>query len=621
MLLATQYQSFDEVSLGHSDIELVELTRTGDNEAFGELWERHRRAGLRAAAAMTNDHDPEDLLQEAFLRILTAIRSNHGPREVFRPYLYSVLRSISMKWKSPYEAIEDIDSIDPLRGPSHTFENQVIDATITGRAFASLRTEWRTVLWYSEIEGMPPRDIAPLLGMSANATASLIYRAREGLRTSWLQAHLNDTQAEEKCKWTVERLARYNRKSLSQRERDRVQEHLTTCIKCSIMVEEIDTIGQHLGIVLLPVFLGTAANGLQNAIALATAGAPAAATTTAGAGAARVLKGSSTKLSFLAAAVAVGGIVIAAVAMTPGSKEAYAGPPVTISPSPAETSHPQISPTPSTTHPGAAPNNQPSTDTPSAVSTVVPPANLAPQVQPPKPAVNAPRPATVPTPPTARTPTPAPAPTPIPSVSPSPTPIPTPNPSPSVTPTPAPSPTPKPTIPAEELATPVIVSTVERGLFLPLISGTGVPGTVVHLLADSKDAGVTTVDNSGRWSATPEAAPGPDGTVQISAYEKLDSLTSTTTAPTAPIHLQTPTVISLDTARGVRQITFSGPAGSVVEAVVDGNPTGNYHPMNGQSVTRNLPSLASGTHTIGLRFVDTAQGLHGATTTTAFVVP
>jgi hypothetical protein len=85
--------------------------------------------------------------------------------------------------------------------------------------------------------------------------------------------------------------------------------------------------------------------------------------------------------------------------------------------------------------------------------------------------------------------------------------------------------------------------------------------------------------------------------------------------------LQTPTIVSMTTSNGVRQVTFNGPAGSVVEAVIDGKPTGNFHSMTGQPETRNLPSLAAGTHTLGLRFVDTAQGLHGATITTPVVVP
>ena len=41
---------------------------------------------------------------------------------------------------------------------------------------------------------MSPQQIAPLVGMSANSTAALAYRAREGLRQAWIRAHLQARQ-------------------------------------------------------------------------------------------------------------------------------------------------------------------------------------------------------------------------------------------------------------------------------------------------------------------------------------------------------------------------------------------------------------------------------------------
>lgn len=611
-----QRSPVDEEPLGPSDIELVERTRAGDNEAFGELWERHRQAGLRAAIALTSEHDPEDLVQEAFLRILTAIRSNAGPREVFRAYLYTVLRSISMSWKSPHGTTTDLEVLDYVADPADSFENQIIDKSITGRAFASLRPEWRTVLWYSEVEDMTPRDIAPLLGMTANTVAALTYRAREGLRTAWLQAHLSDDRADKNCQWTVERLGRYNRNSLSQRNRDRVEEHLTTCIKCSILVEELDHVGRNLGMILLPLFLGPAAMGLKGAVALGT---PLGATSAVSSSGSRFLRGPGLKLGLIATAVAVGGIVAVAVAMTPVANDNMAGTQVTINPDPSGTTAPTQSPAPSATHEAVITQKGHAAGTAVAAPLVIPPPLVPPLFQSPVTVPDITSPAGVHL--QSHISTPAPILTSSPTVTPTPKPSPIPSATPSPTASPSPTPTPSPTIPPEVLAKPAIVSTLDRGLFLPLLSGTGVPGAIVHVLADETEAAVATVDTAGTWSVTPEAVPGPDGNVQFTAYQTLKSLTSATTAPTAPIQLQTPTIISLNTASGVRQITFKGPAGSVVEAVLDGKATGNYHPMNGQPVTRDLPSLAPGTHTIGLRFVDAAKGLHGATITSTIIVP
>jgi DNA-directed RNA polymerase specialized sigma24 family protein len=48
-------------------------------------------------------------------------------------------------------------------------------------AMGSLPERWRTVLWYAEVLGERPRDIAPVMGMSANTVSALLIRARAGL--------------------------------------------------------------------------------------------------------------------------------------------------------------------------------------------------------------------------------------------------------------------------------------------------------------------------------------------------------------------------------------------------------------------------------------------------------
>ncbi len=239
-----------------SDGALIERTRGGDRAAFGELWQRHA-ASARTVARSYSSLDPDDLVAESFTKIYDAILAGGGPTAAFRPYLFTTLRNTAASWgrarrETNLETLESFE--DPSTSESATLE--ALDRSTTAQAFRSLPTRWQEVLWYSEVEGMPPARIAPLVGMSANATAALAYRAREGLRQAWIQAHLRNPDNEPECRWTIERLGAYTRGKLRTRETSRLEQHLDGCAKCTIVAAEAREVGSRLALVLLPLAAG-----------------------------------------------------------------------------------------------------------------------------------------------------------------------------------------------------------------------------------------------------------------------------------------------------------------------------------------------------------------------------
>ena len=103
---------------------------------------------------------------------------------------------------------------------------------------------------------MAPQQIAPLIGMSANATAALAYRAREGLRQAWIRAHLRNADNEPECRWTIDRLGGYTRGKLRGRDTPRLEAHLDDCARCTIVAAEAREVGSRLALVLLPLAAG-----------------------------------------------------------------------------------------------------------------------------------------------------------------------------------------------------------------------------------------------------------------------------------------------------------------------------------------------------------------------------
>lgn len=180
--------SIDSSGEAMADAALVLRTRSGDADAFGELWRRHHAAGVAAARSVTSSIDPQDLVRESFTRIHRAVRGGAGPNGSFRAYLFTSIRNTAAAWGlTRHDATTD--ELDTVTDPSSTGDE--LDRSLTARAFRSLPARWQEVLWYSEIERMKPGEIAPLLGMSAGAVSQLSIHARGGLREALVQAHLH----------------------------------------------------------------------------------------------------------------------------------------------------------------------------------------------------------------------------------------------------------------------------------------------------------------------------------------------------------------------------------------------------------------------------------------------
>lgn len=261
-------RKIDDARLTASDETLVEQSRSGDQRAFAELWRRHVRSGARVARQFTSSIDADDLVAEAYTRIYRRVLAGGGPTGAFRPYLYTTIRNLASSWGAASRDVQ-VDQIADFEDPT-TVDDPValaLDRTLTARAFRSLPERWQTVLWYTEVEGMDPHEVAPILAMTANGVAALSYRAREGLRRAWLQAHITDATAGGECRWTIARIGEHARHGLTARDTERLDFHLTTCAKCAIINDEVDEVGSRLALVMLPILLGGVAGGTMLASA------------------------------------------------------------------------------------------------------------------------------------------------------------------------------------------------------------------------------------------------------------------------------------------------------------------------------------------------------------------
>ena len=195
------------------------------------------------------------------MKVYIAIKAGGGPEDDFRYYLRSSVRNTYVSMVRARRTAPAGDAIEEVIGDDGAEAATVtrFDGSVTARAFLSLPTRWQEVLWYTEVEGLSREHTASLLGMKANAVSALAFRARDALRTAWIQQHVSGQQGLDKdCEAVTPLLGAHSRQSLPRRDRVRVEQHLTDCGRCTSVVDELADLltPGRLALVLLPVLAG-----------------------------------------------------------------------------------------------------------------------------------------------------------------------------------------------------------------------------------------------------------------------------------------------------------------------------------------------------------------------------
>ena len=258
-----------------SDAELISAVRGGDVDAYGTLFERHVDAARRLARQLVSPGDADDLVSEAFVKVLGVLQRGGGPDVAFRAYLLTSVRRLQVdrfRAGARLHTTDDMEAFDP-GVPFRDTAVEGFESEAAARAFASLPERWQLVLWHTEVEGDKPADIAPMLGMSANSVSALAYRAREGLRQAFLTQHVAELEQDD-CRWTHGQLGAYVRDAISRRDSAKVEQHLQECRSCMAIYLELTEVNSNLGALLAPLLLGGVATAYLGGAA-ASGGLPA----------------------------------------------------------------------------------------------------------------------------------------------------------------------------------------------------------------------------------------------------------------------------------------------------------------------------------------------------------
>jgi RNA polymerase sigma-70 factor (ECF subfamily) len=156
--------------------------------SFDEVVLPHLDAAYRLARwLMRNEHDAEDVVQEAALRALRYFRTFTGGNG--RAWFLRIVRNTCRGWRGhsvqaltdPFDE-EQHSSTQPSSDPE-TLLLRTDDVTLIERAMRGLPHRFRELLVLRELEGLSYRELADVLDIPIGTVMSGLSRARQAFRS------------------------------------------------------------------------------------------------------------------------------------------------------------------------------------------------------------------------------------------------------------------------------------------------------------------------------------------------------------------------------------------------------------------------------------------------------
>jgi RNA polymerase sigma-70 factor (ECF subfamily) len=178
-----------------ADAELAARAREGDDDAFEELFHRHkRRVALIASRFFRRREQVEEVVQESFAKAFFALAEFANGRDAsFAAWLARIAFNTSYdelrrQKRRPEGALEELTEEEAatlnerLRGAGSDAEGQAVSRDLAAKLLARLSPEDRLVLVMLDVEGLSVAEIASLMSWSGSKVKVRAHRARAHLR-------------------------------------------------------------------------------------------------------------------------------------------------------------------------------------------------------------------------------------------------------------------------------------------------------------------------------------------------------------------------------------------------------------------------------------------------------
>jgi RNA polymerase sigma-70 factor (ECF subfamily) len=180
-----------------SDVELVARACAGEDAAFEELFNRHRRrVALIASRFFRQREQIEEIVQESFTKAYFALSDFSNQQEAaFASWIariafnscYDELRRMKRRPESTMSNVSEEESMwlkEKARaaGTENDIETATVSRDLAGKLLSRLSPEDRLVLVMIDVEGLSVSEVASLNKWSISKVKVRAHRARARLR-------------------------------------------------------------------------------------------------------------------------------------------------------------------------------------------------------------------------------------------------------------------------------------------------------------------------------------------------------------------------------------------------------------------------------------------------------
>jgi RNA polymerase sigma factor (sigma-70 family) len=160
---------------------LVRRMREGDERSFEAIFKRHHAPLLSYCRHMLGSRDEgEDALQQVFIKAHRALLGGSAPREL-RPWLYAIARNCCLTAIAARRPTAQLEDRTPALGglSEDVHRREELRELLAG--IGRLPEDQRSALLLAELEDLPHRTIATIVGCEVSKVKALIYQARSSL--------------------------------------------------------------------------------------------------------------------------------------------------------------------------------------------------------------------------------------------------------------------------------------------------------------------------------------------------------------------------------------------------------------------------------------------------------